>query len=440
MKNKKLCLAVLGATLGAQGALAFDYDVYGGAYAFSKIGFNNVKENTDTGKYPTDSWASIALDLNIRGSFVDGFTYGLGGMLSAPVWDPYQASYAYINGNARHSLNPVSNREINYRYYVLSTAYLGYEYKSDAVSFGLKAGRYDDHGLDWFSGFSEGTHFYVGNDLVKFQFNWVARRGLAYNEWFYDFYFIGKDDKYDFNRYFLIGSLDVNIGGFNIKPQVWYHRNDYIAPGLNLSYKFDNGIISSTTSIYSLFVLSQKSYSESGNLYRNGTDDRLGAILIVKEDIEHMGWKFGLGIWKNFGNPDGNSGIGRHGHKAGIDEWTASAGTSTFAGFDAWALSDINSYNAFTGWLYAGKSYGAFNWNILARATTSKPSDEQAVALSMGYNFTEQISVGLKLEWFNDISKKFERTGYAQDYPLLAEANKIRNDRSHAFVTFAYNF
>ncbi|RAX53069.1 hypothetical protein CCY99_06800 [Helicobacter sp. 16-1353] len=444
--KKLLISSVVGCGVVASGASAFDYDVYGGAYMFSKIGFNNVKVNENTGKYPTDSWASIALDLNIKGSFVDGFTYGLGGMLSAPVWDPYQASYAYINGNARHSLNNNSNDEIGYRYYVLATAYLGYQFKNDTIDVGIKAGRFDDLNTDWFSGFGEGVKLWAGNDLIKFQFNWITRRAFAYNEWFYDFYSVGKADKWDYNRDFLVGAFDINVGDFNIKPQVWYHRNDYIAPGLNLGYTFDNGIVSAKTSAYSLFILSHKNLANGVGMYRNGTDNKLSTILIVKEDISHMGWDFGLGVRKNWGNPRGNSGMGQHGNPSGLDDWTASAGTKDFWGFDAWALNDINGWNAFTGWLSMGKAYESFDWNIIARVTTAKESDEQSIALNMGYNATEVIRLGLKLEWFNDISKRFERVNgvnLPSGNPYSAELqsiDKVRNDRSHAFLTFEYKF
>ena len=434
MKNKVI-ISLFGAMIINSGLNAFDYDFYGGAYTFSKVGFNNVKENKETGKYPTDSFASIALEANVKGSFVEGFTYGLGGMLSAPVWDPYQASYAYINGTARNSLGNNSNEEIGYRYYVLSTVYLGYQYKNNGVDFGIKAGRYDDHGLDWFSGSSEGVHIWIGSDNVKFQANFVNRRGLAANQWFNDFYSVGKKDKNDYNRYFAIASLDMRFGGFGLKPQVWYHRNDYIAPGIDLFYDYKGDSFSAKTSIYSLFVLS---HLKEGNIYRNGTDNKLSTILIAQEDMSYDAWNFGAGIWKNWGNPDGNSGIGRHGNKAKIDAWTASAGTSTFMGYDAWALTDVNSENAFTGWLYFGQGLGDFKWELLGRVTTSKSSDEQSLALNLGYQVTEQINLGLKLEYFNDISKPYERAGLA-DWANQNLGN-ISNDRSHAFLIAEYRF
>lgn len=435
MMKDKVIVSVVGAIISASSLNAFDYDFYGGAYAFSKVGFNNTKENSATGKYPTDSFASIALEANVKGSFVEGFTYGLGGMLSAPVWDPYQASYAYINGTARRSLGNESNEEIGYRYYILSTAYLGYQYRYKNIDLGIKAGRYEDHGLDWFSGTSEGGHIWIGNDNIKFQANFVNRRGLAANQWFNDFYYVGKGGISDYNRYFATASLDMKFDEFGLKPQVWYHRNDYIAPGLDIFYNYKNNSFSAKTSIYSLFVLS---HLKEGNIYRNGTDKKLSTIIIAQEDMSYDIWNFGAGIWKNFGNPNGNSGIGRHGNKSKLDVWTASAGTSTFMGYDAWALNDVNSYNAFTGWLYLGQGIGDFNWEVLGRVTTSKNSDEQSLTLSLGYQVNAQVNLGLKLEYFNDISKPYERTGLGEwANPNLGN---ISNDRSHAFLIAEYRF
>ena len=165
----KIIIGVLG--LYTSSISAFDYDFYGGAYAFSKIGFNN-KIDLDQGKYPTDSWASIGLEANVSGSFVEGFTYGLGGMASAPVWDKtFNGEYpsrAYINGTARNSVGNDLN-DLRNNYYFISMAYLGYEYKAKGLNIGIKAGRYLDHGLDWFSGSSEGAHVWAGNDnAMKF--------------------------------------------------------------------------------------------------------------------------------------------------------------------------------------------------------------------------------------------------------------------------------
>lgn len=433
IKNKKLFLGLLASMLISQSASAFDYDVYGGTYVFSKIGFNNKKENLVTGKLPTDSWASMALDLNVKGNFVDGFQYGLGGMLSAPVWDPNKASFAYINGTTSNSQNNNSTADINNRYIVLSNLYLGYEFKGDSVNFGIKGGRFEDHNLDWVSGFTEGAKLYLGfGDYITMQLNWVNRRGLTYNGWFYDFYYVGKKGNGDVNRQFLVGSFDVNVAEFNIKPQVYYHTNNYTAPGLNLSYKYVSDSIVAKTSIYSLFELSHKN---GKNSYTNGTNSRLATLLIAQEDMEYDSYKFGFGIWKVFNQIQ----IGSNGNPSGVlDIWTSNAVPSDI-NYDSWAKNDINSKNAFTLWLYGGSVIGDFDWRLLGRATTSENSDEQSLALQLGYMLTKSIKLGLKLEWFNDISKSFERIDSKTGIAKYGNS-KITNDRSHAFLTAEYTF
>lgn len=149
--------------------------------------------------------------------------------------------------------------------------------------------------------------------------------------------------------------------------------------------------------------------------------------------MSYNAWDFGVGIWKNFGNPNGNSGIGRHGNLAKIDVWTSSAFTF---GTDAWALNDVASQDAFTLWLYGGQSLGDFKWEVLGRATTSKDSNEQSLSLNLGYNVTNQITLGAKLEYFNDLSKN--------DLSTLANPpvgkSSVANDRSHIFLSAAYNW
>ena len=422
MKNK-IIVGIIGMMAGTGSISAFDYNVYGGAYAFSKIGFNNTYDK-DAGKYPTDSFASIALEANVAGSFVEGFTYGLGGMLSAPVWDKTVGgeypSRAYINGTSRHSRTNALN-DVRNNYYSISMAYLGYEYKAKGLDVGIKAGRYTDHKLDWFSGSSEGAHIWAGTDTMRFQVNFINRRGLAENQWFYDFYIVGKDS-YN-TRYFVVAQFDMNFENFGIKPQIWYHRNDYIAPGVNAFYQYNSDSLSAKTGLYSLFVLNHKN---GANTYLNKTNKRLGTILIVQEDISYNGWDFGLGIWKNFGNPSA-SGIGSHGNLAKIDIWTSSAFDSF--GTDGWALTDVTSKDAFTGWLYGGQTLGDFKWEVLGRITTSKDSNEQSLALNLGYNVSKQVALGAKLEYFNDLSKNDSKIG-----------KSVQNDRSHIFLTAAYTW
>lgn len=394
------------------------YTIFGGTYLFSKIGFNNAKNVPAQGKYKTDSWGSFAMELGVKGN-VEGFLYGLGGMISAPFWDPDKYSFAYINGTNNQAWNKSASNlsvdAINGNYYVLATAYLGYEYKSDALDARVKIGRFDDHGLDWFSAFSEGVELRAGNDLVKGQINFITRRGLAYNQWFYDYYFVGGANGKDFG-YFLVGTVDVNFAGFNLRPQVQYHRNDYTAPGLSASYSFGDEF-KSTTSLLTTFAISEK----KNGAYTNGTANSLGTILILKEDMSYAGWNFGLGLWKNIGNPGAN--IGNYGNKSGLDLWTGTVADNS------WALNNINARDAFSGWLYGGQTYeSSFWWKILARVTTAKPADEQSVALSFGYSFTKRFSAWAKVEWQNVSQKAY------------AGKPKATNDRSHAFLSLDYKF
>lgn len=439
MKKNKVILGVIGTIIGAGGLSAFDYNFDSRAQAFTKIGFNNTAEDIKNGKYPTDSYASIFLEANVQGNLSDnGFTYGLGGAVAAPVWDPYKVSYNYVNGHGRNSITNGSNQEAGYRYYSLSLAYLGYQYSESNTEAGVKVGRFDNKGLDWFSGRVEGLRTWFTRDNVTVQFDFINRRGIPDAQWFYDFYSVGKKSNNDYDRYFVVTSVNVKLDDLEIKPQLWYHRNDHITPGLTTIYSHNIGDVKAKASVYSLFVLSHK---KQGDQYRNDTDKRLGTILIAQEDLSYKNVNFGTGLWKVWGNPDANSGIGRHGNKAKIDVWTADAGTDTFPGYDG-TLTDVNSYNAFTAWLYGGQNLGKVTWEVIGRFTKSRSSDEQSIALNVGYEVNKQFSVSTKLEWLNDISKPFERarSSNAAVKALATTKGKIRNDRSHAFVSLNYKF
>lgn len=413
-------LALSGVASAETQKFSYEYDVYGNLYGFGKMGFNNAGINKAAGKYPTDRWASVAVDLYAKGS-LEGLLYGIGGMIATPFWDPNRISYPYINGTNKPNFSKStfngSNDAIDYHYYVLSMAYLGYKYNNEYLGAQAKIGRFDDHGLDWFGGFAEGAELRIGNDLAKLQVNFITRRGLAYNEWLYDFYW--TDGAAGSKSWHIATSIEFSLAGINFKPQFWYRKNDWAAPGLSGSYSFGDEL-KSTTTLHSLFVSSHKT---GVNTYKNGTSKRLATVLIVKEDLSYAGWNFGGGIWKNFGNV--RPAVGSYGNKSGLDLFTSSA-----FGFNEWAQNDINGYNAITGWLYAGRSYGTFSWNLLARATAARESYEQSIALNLGYKATENLNLGFKIEWFNDVTRPYKHG--------IDGIGRVQNDRSHAFVMLDY--
>ncbi len=115
--------------------------------------------------------------------------------------------------------------------------------------------------------------------------------------------------------------------------------------------------------------------------------------------------------------------------------WIGSYG-NPFSGFDIWirwcndkgaSLSDMIGRNAMTTIGYIGGNYDDFSWQILGRYTKSPRSNENTLALTLSQKLYKDLSMRVKIEYFNDITK----AGYSvSDISPILQYNQA-NDRSH---------
>ncbi len=436
---KKFAISIALVLASAQ---AFDYKVSGSAETFTKWGFNNITPNTATGAAPTDSWTSLFSQLNLKADLGAGFEFGLGGSLAGLAFDSTQNGPTSFNGS------PVQSSYFGYSWdkgkvqnYMIQNAYLSYENSH----FYLKAGRYEAGKVgEWFSGYNQGAEGYVQAGAFKLWGFWSNRRGFAYNQWYLDFYRVHGLKKDIFGA-----GIDLTFGGFKTSLFSYYVDSKVTAPGVSLTYdtnpNFELSGFRSLTRVRTLFPQALSSFdgmdTSTGGQRDWGVINSSSATLWIDQRFDVDNFNFGVGIYKNFGNA--NELIGRYGNPvlSVVDFWTGSA-------YDiGQSLSDMIGKDAFTGYGYFGATYGAFNWQVLARGTNSPRSAEQSVALNLGYKIREDFKIGGKIEWFSDTTKAGYNPFQGVIVPLTNNNNNNgkltenrTDDRSHIFFYMAHTF
>lgn len=431
---KKFAISIALVLASAQ---AFDYKVSGSAETFTKWGFNNASPDNGA-TAPTDSWTSLFSQLNLKADLGAGFEFGLGGSLAGLAFDSTQDYGPY----ARNGLSAVQSSYFGPNFdkitknngptnYMIQNAYLAF----DSKHFYLKAGRYESGKVgEWFSGYNQGAEGYVQAGAFKLWGFWSNRRGFAYNNWFYDFYRVHglKQDIFG-------AGIDLTFGGFKTSIFSYYVDSKVTAPGVSLTYdtnpNFELSGFRSLTRVRTLFPQANDVYIANNVSGRDwGEINKSSVTLWVDQRFDIDNFNFGVGIYKNFGNA--NELIGRYGNPvlSVVDFWTASA-------YDiGQSLSDMIGKDAFTGYGYFGATYGAFNWQVLARGTNSPRSAEQSVALNLGYKIREDFKVGGKIEWFSDTTKAGYSIPYAQNGGSSILQENRTDDRSHIFFYMAHTF
>lgn len=449
MKRLSLSFIIL-VSLGAISLEAFDYKVSGRAESFSKVGFNNTPIDSNKGKYPTESFVTMVgalqIDMEVLNSQDQSLRAGLGGMIGGLAYDSTRnlidvngekfgsVGYNYIGywgryyGDAPWGGN--TGFSDNTRNYVLYNAYLDYEYSG---IFGIKAGRYESE-AEFHSSYTQGFQAYV--KFSDFKLWWFSSygRAFAYDQWLYDFYAPkvvvdskGKSVNYGIHAFYATYSHK----GLLVSPFLYFSPKTHIAPSLKLQYDtkpdFKGVGFRSKTTVYGLFPILDERVVGT-NRYGNPAP-KTAQTLIVKQHFDLDNYNVGGGLYINFGNA--NAHFGTYGNPVGIDFWAASA-------YDIGpSMSDMMGKNARTGFLYGGGKHGDFSWGMLGRITFSDRSDEQSIAVNVAYSFPNNIAAGLKLEYFNDITKAGYKVGESKQVPGQP---KDISDRSHMMAFLRHNF
>lgn len=449
MKNRSLALAAL-AFLGSVSLESFDYKVSGRAESFSKVGFNNTSINSAKGKYPTESFVTMVgalqINMNLLNSQDQNLSAGLGGMIGGIAYDSTRnladettgkkngsVAYNYIGYWGRYYGDAPWSGDTgfsdNTRNYVLYDAYLDYDYRG---MFGIKAGRYESE-AEFHSSYTQGFQTYV--KFSDFKLWWFSSygRAFAYDQWLYDFYAPKVKDSKGKSVNYGIHAFQASYSheGLLISPFVYFSPETVVAPSIKVQYDtrpdFKGVGFRSKTTLYGLFPIIDDNLIGT---YRYGNlVAKTAQTLIIKQHFDLDNYNIGGGIYINFGNA--NAHFGTYGNPVGFDFWTGSA-------YDIGpALSDMMTKDARTGFLYGGGKHGKFSWGILGRITFSERSDEQNIAVNVGYEFPYNISAGLKLEYFNDITKAGYKVG---NYGQVPGQPEDISDRSHMMAFIRHSF
>ncbi|MFC3867187.1 outer membrane family protein [Helicobacter equorum] len=425
--------SLFGLVLVCGSAQAFDYVVSGSAETFTKWGFDNGVPNVAIGRAPTDSFTTLFSQLNLKTDLGSGFAFGLGGSLAGLVFDSTQG---FADDGYSFNASPVQASYFGYSWdknrvqnYMIQNAYLSYE----STHLYLKAGRYQSGKVgEYFSGYNQGAEGYIQSGAFKLWGFWSNGRAFAYNQWFLDFYRV-----HGLKKDIFATGIDLSFGGFKTSVFSYYVDSKVIAPGVSLTYDTNTDFqlfgFRSLTRVRTLFPQALSSFDGGMSGRDWGVINASSATLWINQHFDVNTFNFGVGIYKNFGNA--NELIGRYGNPvlSVVDFWTAGA-------YDiGQSLSDMVAKDAFTGYGYVGATYGAYNWQVLARGTNSLRSAEQSVALNLGYEIREDFQVGGKIEWFSDTTKAGYNpfAGVGVGSPL--EENRT-DDRSHIFFYATHTF
>lgn len=410
--------------------LGMDFSVSGQMVSFSKFGFNNQNYNPKKDIYPTESYSSILGEFNLHMNIIKGLNTTIGGVANGLVYDstifqgkqdwdyPYQIGTNYIGYYAGHSGQKLQSP----KFLMLHNIYVDYDYEG---IFGLKAGRYETKDKDWFSAHNQGVEIYVKYTDTKAWAMFSDARASTFADWFWSY---GR--YYSNNEFLFAGGVEYFKNGLKISPYLYYIPRNLNAPGIHISYDTNTDFkaegFRSKTTIVALFPIYHNSDSNDNIVF----EQKLGKnaqSLFVKQEFDIDSYNLGVAFYANFGN--GNGKIGIYGDPIGFNIWTGSVydtGTS---------LSNIVGKDAVNGFLFIGSSISDFKWQLLGRLTKSPRADEQSLAIFLDYNFSSNLSIGFKIEYFNNITHKGYSIGSA---PTLTKNNV--SDRSHIMLYIIQTF
>lgn len=427
---------------------AIEYKIDGNVVSSTRIGLSNNK-TTDLSKgiYPNNSFWALSSQLGISLKLLDTehkVTLGLKGMVGGVALDTTREGASIFPSNATSGKDSVGDFTAVYMpaWGEIINAYVTYSYKD---FFGFKAGRYDFMNTDWWSGHNEGAEFFIGKESLRFYTIYTHRRSSSNLEWLNHF----DARNADINRFgiFVFGvdsAFEIGNQKLSLRPYLYYQPGVYVDPGFKIVHEsnkdFQGEGINFKTTFLTLFAMHDKNiqnklsgqdwgyqalydsnaisaYNPSGYLGR--THGEGGVTLFLREDIFIDNYNVGAGIYKNFGNA--NDLIGSYGDPTGLNTWVY----TLYSTGPTW--SDFFSQDALSGFVFGGGKYERWKWDLIGRYTYAPRSNENSIALLLGYDFTPNINLNLRLEW----AGTYNKAGYKISQTYLKE--NIYTDKSMIF-------
>lgn len=427
--------------------LGFDYKVDGNVASVTRIGFNHQKLiDEEKGIYPNNSFWSLSAQLGIKFFAMDNLSFGFRGAVGGVAYDSTRLGSRFFPADSVSSKGQTSNAGRFSEVYMpawgeIINAYVAYDNNG---KFGIKAGRYDfSPNLDWFSGRNQGLEVFGGNEKFQGYGVYSNARSSTNSEWLN--HFTPRNGKLNKIGTFVVG-FNGQFDNYLINPYIYYQPGVHIAPGFKFIYDITTSSnIKSKTKFIVLGTIHDSKIrnlpssqdwgwndkfntlkiSKSNSLGYAGKQRGAGGVsILLREDVDLSNWNFGGGLYKNIGNP--NDVIGSYGDPTGVKTWI-------YTLYDTGApWSDFFGRDASNIFAFGGQKYENFSWDVIGRLTYSPRSDEQSLAFTVSYGFIEKISVSLRLEYMNDLTKK----GYLL-YKTYLKEDKSTN-KSMAFLWINY--
>ncbi|GAA7883417.1 outer membrane beta-barrel protein HofE [Helicobacter pylori] len=454
LKFQKLPLLFVSILYNQSPLLAFDYKFSGVAESFSKVGFNHSKLNSKEGIFPTATFVTATIKLQVDSNLLPKsiekhrLKIGVGGILGALAYDSTktlidQATHQVYGselfffigrwwgylGNAPWKDSRIES-DAHTRNYVLYNSYLFYSYGD---KFHLKLGRYLSN-MDFMSGYTEG--FEVEYKIKpKVSLKWFSSfgRALAAGQWIRDWYapIVTEDDRKDVNDGIHAVQLYFSSKHVKATPFFYFSPKTYEAPRIKIHIdsnpKFIGLGLRSQTLINVIFPVYAKDLYDV--YWRNSKIGEWGSSLLIHQRFDCNEFNFGFGYYQNFGNA--NARIGWYGNPIPFDIRSNSIYGLVF--------SNAVTADSVSGYVFGGGVYRGFLWGILGRYTYATRASERSINLNLGYKWGSFASVDVNLQYYavsmhtgykvNDLTSPFDKAFKANT-----------QDRSNLIVSLKFFF
>ncbi|WP_104687532.1 outer membrane family protein [Helicobacter acinonychis] len=454
LRFQKLSLFTLPILYIQSPLLAFDYKFSGVAESFSKVGFNHSKLNSKEGIFPTATFVTATIKLQVDSNLLPkniekhSLKIGVGGILGGLAYDSTktlidQAThqvygseiYNYIGrwwgflGNAPWK-NSRLESNAHTRNYVLYNSYLFYSYGD---KFQLKLGRYLSN-MDFMSSYTQG--FEVDYKIhSKVALKWFSSfgRALAFGQWIRDWYapIVTEDDRKEVDDGIHAVQLDFFSQYVQATPFFYFSPKTYEAPGLKIhidsNQKFKGLGLRAQTLFNVIFPIYAKDLYDV--YWRNSKIGKWASSFLIHQRFDYNEFNFGFGYYQNFGNA--NAKIGWYGNPLPINI----RNNSVYGGI----FSNAIAPDSLSGYVFGGGVYRGFLWGILGRYTYSTRASETALNLNLGYKWNSFFNIDVNLEYYVvSMHAGYKTNNLTSPFNQAFKANT--QDRSNLMVSLKFFF
>ncbi|GAA8307929.1 hypothetical protein HpNP137_06440 [Helicobacter pylori] len=302
--------------------MAFDYKFSGVAESFSKVGFNHSKLNSKEGIFPTATFVTATIKLQVDSNLLPkniekhSLKIGVGGILGALAYDStktlidqathqvYGSELFYLIGrwwgylgNAPWKDSRIES-DAHTRNYVLYNSYLFYSYGD---KFHLKLGRYLSS-MDFMSGYTQGFELdYQIHSKIALKWFSSFGRALAAGQWIRDWYapIVTEDGRKDVDYGIHAVQLYFSSKHVQVMPFVYFSPKTYEAPGIKIHIdsnpKFRGLGLRSQTLINVIFPVYAKDLYDV--YWRNSKIGEWGSSLLIHQRFDCNEFNFGFGYY-----------------------------------------------------------------------------------------------------------------------------------------------